>query len=272
MLSIIVSHYKSPILLKLCLQSIKENVTFSDYEIIVADSEAQSNTREMLEDYFKTWLSEQAKEGQIRYLPFAENLGYAKIVNRAIKRARGEYFLVINADIIVLKHATKRLMDYLKENPDVGVVAPSLLTFSNQGQISAFHHPNLKAFLARRTVLGKTEWGKRVLTQFQIPISDKEAQEVDWVQGSAMMVKKDAVNKVGLLDERFFMYLEDADWCRRFWKNDYRVVYLPFAQMSHYYHRKSKRWGQLLDPFLNKATRWHIRSAFKYFWKWRGTA
>ena len=83
------------------------------------------------------------------------------------------------------------------------------------------------------------------------------------------MIRKKALEKVGLLDEEFFMYFEDADWCRRFWHNGYKVVYLPKAKMAHYYHRSSKKWGAFLDVFLNKYARTHIISALKYFWKYR---
>jgi GT2 family glycosyltransferase len=94
-------------------------------------------------------------------------------------------------------------------------------------------------------------------------------REVDWVQGSAMFVKKEIIDKIGLMDEKFFMYFEDADWCRRFRKAGYKVVYFPEAQMSHYYHRASKKWGFLLDVLFNKYTRIHILSGIKYFSKWK---
>jgi len=71
-----------------------------------------------------------------------------------------------------------------------------------------------------------------------------------------------------ILKIRFFMYFEDADWCRRFWKEGYKVIYLPSAKMAHYYHRASKKWGAVLDLFLNKYARTHIISAFKYFFKY----
>jgi len=84
-----------------------------------------------------------------------------------------------------------------------------------------------------------------------------------------MFVRKKAIDKVGLMDERYFMYLEDTDWCRRFWQNNYEVIYLPSAKMSHYYYRVSKKWNSFLDVLFNKYARIHLISAFKYFWKWR---
>jgi len=118
--------------------------------------------------------------------------------------------------------------------------------------------------------LGKLNWGKNKIEQFLIfSGNDNHSYPVDWLQGSAMLVRKAAIEKAGLLDESFFMYLEDADWCRRFWQNGFEVVYLSTAQMAHYYYRTSQKWGGLLDLFLNKYARMHLMSAFKYFWKWR---
>lgn len=142
-------------------------------------------------------------------------------------------------------------------------------TFTGNIQISCFNNPVPGAILARRTLLGKFKKGKKLLDKFLIRDWDRKSiREIDWVQGSAIMVKKEAIEKVGLLDERFFMYFEDADWCRRFRQNAYKVVYYPDAQMVHYYHRSSKKWGSLLDIILNKYTRTHIISAFKYFTKY----
>jgi hypothetical protein len=261
MLSIIITHHRTPVLLKLCLKSIKENIGQLDHEIIVVDSQTEPTTKDLIEEQFP----------QARFILFSKNVGYAKIVNAGLKTSQGEYILILNADIIVLKDALNRLLGFIQNHPQVGIVGPQLLTFDNQFQNSCFRFPSIGAFLARRTFLGKLNWGKKKLNQFLIEVgNDSSPKTVDWLQGSAMLVRREAIEKVGLLDERFFMYLEDADWCRRFWQNGYQVVYLPTAQMSHYYYRTSKKWGGFLDALLNKYTRRHLISAVKYFWKWRG--
>ncbi|MFH1671753.1 MAG: glycosyltransferase family 2 protein [Candidatus Portnoybacteria bacterium] len=262
MLSIIITHYQSPTLLKLCLESIKKNIGDLEYELIVLDSQAEEDTRDLIKEYFP----------QARYIPFLKNItNYAKLVNIGLKKAKGEYILILNHDIIILNDAIIKLLNYIKENSQVGIVGPRLLTFSNQAQESCFRFPNIGAVIARRTLLRKFNWGKERLSDFLIKDKDfSSPQPVDWMQGSAMLVRKEAIKKVGLWDERFVRYFEDTDWCRRFWQNNYQVVLLPQAQVSHYYGRHSKKWGPFLDPFLNKYTRMHLISAFKYFLKWRG--
>ena len=253
-LSIVVTHYNTPELLDLCIKSIKDNVENLKYEIIVVDGESKEKTREFINE----------KYPDIKLIPIEKNVGYSKIVNVGLREAIGEYVLILNADIIVLNNAVAEMVNFLDEHKKVGIVGSQLLDFTNNIQASCFTNPNLKAIVARRTFLGKTAWGKKVLDKFMIGDWDRNSlKKVDWVQGSAMMVRKKGIDKVGLFDERFFMYFEDADWCRRFWQNGYEVVYLPSAKMSHYYHRSSKKFGIIIDIILNKYTRTHIISALK---------
>lgn len=260
-LSIIITHHKTPELLDLCLKSIRENIDNITHEIIIVDSEFEEKTRKFIKE----------KYPGIKIIPFKKNLGYSKIVNAGLKETKGNYILILNADIIVLNDAILKMLEFMKENPKIGILAPQLIDFTGNIQISCFAEPTIKAILARRTFFGKLRRGKEALNKFLISDWDRKSiKEVDWVQGSAILAKKQAVDKIGLFDERFFMYFEDADWCRRFWKNGYKIVYYPLAQMAHYYHRSSKRWGVILDIFLNKYTRTHIISALKYFIKYHG--
>jgi GT2 family glycosyltransferase len=262
MLSIIITHHRTPVLLKLCLKSIKENIGDVEHEIIVVDSQSKPTYQDLAEEI----------SPQVKFIPFSKNVGYAKLVNKGIQSLKGEYVLILNADILVLKDSISRMIEYIQNNPQVGIVAPQLLTFNNQPQVSCFRFPSIGAILARRTFLGRLNWGKKKINQFLMTGEDfSSSKKVDWVQGSAMLIRKKAIDKVGLIDERFFMYLEDTDWCRRFWQNGYQIVYLPSAQMSHYYYRVSKKWGGFLDALFNRYTRIHLISAIKYFWKWRKT-
>lgn len=262
MLSIIITHHKTPELLDLCLSSIKKTAKNIRKELIVVDSEFEERTEGLIRERYP----------EVKFVPFKKNLGYSKIVNVGLKKAKGDYILILNADIIILEGSISRMLKYMKNHPGVGILAPQLLDFTNNVQISCFSKPSLGAILARRTFLGKLKWGKKVLNRFTISNWDRKSiKEVDWVQGSAMMVCKKAVKKVGPWDERFFIYFEDTDWCRRFWQKGYKVVYLPSAKFAHYYHRTSKKWGAFLDVFLNKYTRIHLISALKYFWKYRNS-
>lgn len=260
MLSIIITHHNTPELLDLCLNSIKRTVKNIKKEIIVVDSEAKEKTEGLIRE----------KYPEVKFIPFKKNLGYSKIVNAGLKQARGDYILILNADIIVLERSVSEMLKYIKNHPKVGIVGPQLVDFTGNVQVSCFSFPSLGAILARRTFWGRTKKGKKLLDKFIMKDSDiRIPRKVNWLQGSAMIIRKKAIEKVGLWDERFFAYFEDTDFCHRFWQKGYSVIYLPTAKMVHYYHRMSKKRGVFLDIFFNKYTRIHIISALKYFWKYR---
>lgn len=264
--SIIVNHYRTPEILKICLRSIKENLQDADFswEIIVTDSATIEKTEEMMEEEFS----------EIIFIPAKENIGFGKSINIAIKKAKGEYFFIVNADIIINEEkAIKKLLDYIEDDKSVGMVGPKLLNVNNTIQQSCFRFYTPLTVICRRTFLGKTFLGKKVLNKFlmeDIFKGDKvtEPIPVDWLMGSAMMVRKSDLEKVGVFDESFFMYFEDVDWARRFWENGLKVIYFPNTKMYHYHFQSSKK-KSLLGSFLNKYARIHIKSALKYFVKYK---
>lgn len=155
-LSIIITHFKTPELLHLCIDSIKKTIKNIDYEIIIVDSGTEKKTEYLIKENWP----------EIQFIFFKKNLGYSKIVNRGIKKTNGKYILILNADIIVLDDAIYKMLEFIEKNPDIGILAPQLLDFTNNIQISCFSKPTIKAILARRTFLGKTKWGKRVIKEF----------------------------------------------------------------------------------------------------------
>ena len=86
--------------------------------------------------------------------------------------------------------------------------------------------------------------------------------------GSAIMVSRKALDAVGLMDEKFFLYMSDVDWAKRFWENGFKVIYYPQSEMYHYHKRESKGHFSLLDIFMNKQSRLHITDALRYFRKY----
>ncbi len=261
-LSVVISHYQTPPILKLCLKYLFENLpTNWEKEIIVADSEAQEETKNMLTELYPS----------VILLSFKENVGFGRSVNAGIRKAQGKYILILNADIIIHKKETLPLMlEYLVNHSDVGIVGPQLLNFDGSPQNSCFKFYTPLVVICRRTILGKTSWGKKIVDNFLMKnISKSQSLEVDWLMGSSLLTRRSAVKKVGLFDEGFFMYFEDVDWCRRFWRAGYKVVYCPLAQMYHYHMQASNKGKGIFDVFISKYTRIHLASALKYFWKWK---
>jgi N-acetylglucosaminyl-diphospho-decaprenol L-rhamnosyltransferase len=260
-LTIAINSYKNPELLKLCLDSIKKNVKKLDYEIIVADSETEEGTEMMMrEDY-----------PEIKFFPFKENVGFQAMLNKGIEASASDYILFLNSDILVTENSVEKLLDFIKKNPEVGIAAPQLLNFNQTFQDSCFRFYKPITIVYRRTFLKNFNFAKKHLDWFLMKDYDhQKPKEVDWVMGSAMLVSKKAIEKVGKMDPRFFLYMEDVDWCRRFWEKGYKVIYYPYSRMLHYHGKGSAKGGFFYSLFLNKLTWIHIVSAIKYFKKYWG--
>jgi GT2 family glycosyltransferase len=260
-LSIIITSYKNPELLKLCLTSIRKNYTGTDYELIVADSATEEATEIMMREEFP----------EVIFIPSKENIGFGGTVRNGYAKSNGKFILILNGDILIKREAIEILLEYIRNNPAAGIVGPQLIGFNEKFQPSCFRFYTPLTVLYRRTFLGKMAFAKKHLANFLMQDFDyKSIRAVGWIMGSALMTKREAIDKVGLMDPQFKMYFEDTDWCRRFWENNYRVIYNPNAKIYHY-HGKGSSGKSILKTLASNRLAWiHIASALKYFKKYAG--
>jgi hypothetical protein len=259
-LSIIIVNYKTPSLLKQCIKSIYKNAPSFSYDIIVVDNDSQDGSAEMIEDDFE----------DVILIAHNENLGFPKAVNRAIKKSKSKYILLLNPDITVLKDSLDKMVEFMDRNESVAVLGPKLINPNGSIQHSCFKwFTSPRVVLYRRTPFGRLTGKKKLIDDFlMVDWDHSKGREVAWILGSCMMVRRSAIDQVGLMDERFFMYMEDVDWCRRFWQKGWKVYYYPNVEMVHYYARASASESSLFLSMFNKQTRIHIKSAVKYFLKY----
>lgn len=240
--------------------SVKECLASLDYEVFVMDAQSSEDTEFITREFFS----------EFSFISFKKNIGFRALVNEGLKIIKGKYVLILNSDIILKENAVQKMIEYLNMHQEAGMVGPQLLNLDNSIQDSCLRFFGPLTILARRTIFGRTSWGKRLVARFQMRDYDhQQPREVDWLLGSSMLVRSDAIEKVGPMDSRFFMYFEDVDWCRRFWQAGFKIVYLPQAKIYHYHLRVSKKTGGIKDLFINKYTWIHIVSAIKYFLKYR---
>ena len=261
MLSIIIINFKNPALLRLCLKSL-DRVLDQNFkkEIIVVDVESSAETRNVISEEFR----------EVKLVQFKDNIGFTRGVNEGIKSSSGDFFLILNPDIIPLKNSIESLYTYIESHPGVGLVGPRLLNFNGSPQYSCFRFPSPLTILYRRTFLGHLPFGKKALRHFLMQDTNLDnTQEVDWLMGSAVMGHKKYLDKVGYMDENLFLYMNDVDWPRSFWENGYTVVYFPKASMYHYHKRESKGMFGIFDVLFKKESRWHVEDALKYFKKYK---
>ncbi|HHX58386.1 MAG TPA: glycosyltransferase family 2 protein [Candidatus Moranbacteria bacterium] len=264
-LSIIITSYRQPEILKLAIESIKSNIGEISYEILSVDGGTQEKTTDLMREEFP----------EVRFFPHVENVGLEPLINKGLKEARGEFLLVMNADIIFKDDSFRSMLDYLKLHPDVGLLGPKLINFDGTFQQSCFRFYTPWTILYRRTFLGKFSFAKKHLAKFEMKSQLKKEKpiEVDWLMGSILMTSRKVVQKVGFMNLGGFMYMEDVDWCWSMWKNGYKVIYYPFAKVYHYHGKQSGNKGFLgvtSSLLFNRYTRHHTVSAFKFFKKhWR---
>jgi GT2 family glycosyltransferase len=259
MTSIAIINYQNPPLLRLCLLSLKRILSSNfKHEIIVVDISTTPETRNVVKEF-----------PQIKLVSFKDNIGYTKGVNSAIKISAGDYILILNPDVVPLLRSIEELVSFLATNTNVGLIGPRLLNFDGSSQESCFRYYTPLIILCRRSLLGKTFFGKKILENFTMKDKDlNQPTAVDWLMGSAIMTSRKALEKVGLMDERFFLYMSDVDWAKRFWENGFKVIYYPYSQMYHYHQRESKGQFGILDILFNKQSRIHLIDAIKYFKKY----
>jgi len=257
-LSIVILNYKNRGLVKQCVKTIGLAAPKSSHEIIVVDNASEDGTGEMLASRFP----------HVTFVASPVNGGYASGNNLGIAASSGRYVLVLNPDITVRPGAIDAMVDFMDRNRDIGVLGPRLVHPDGSLDESCFRFPTPAIPVYRRTPLGRTAFGRQALGRYVMDDFDRTAtRDVDWLLGAALMVRREALAKVGPLDERYFLYFEDTDWCRRFLEAGWRVTYFAGATMVHYHDRLSARGSWITSP-LRASTRIHIASAFKYFRKW----
>lgn len=258
-ISIVILNYKQKGFVLNCLKSINEaDWSGLKYEVIVADNNSDDSLGEIL-----AW-----QNPEVKFIQNGANLGMGAGNNRGIKKAVGDYVVIMNPDTLAQRDTFKKLFDYMEANKEVGVVGPMQLNPDQSIQDSCYRWHGLLTPLYRRTPLGNFAFAKKDLDNYLMNDFDHQSiREVDWLLGSFLFCRKSALDEVGYFNDSYFMYFEDTDLCRRFWKKGYKVVYNPNVKIIHNHTRQSAQiaWYKF---FTNKATRWHIASWLRYFRKW----
>lgn len=258
-LSIIILNYKQSGLVKYCLKRLMALNLQIEKEIIVVDNNSGDNIKEMLLSRFLS----------VKFIAAAKNKGYAAGNNLGIQAATGKYILILNPDMAIEEQGIMRLYDFMEERADCGICGPKTFNPDGSLQHTCLKFPDWKLPFFRRTFLANTNAGKKWNDYYQMADWDHQSNmSVDWLFGSCLMARRQALEKTGILDERYFLYMEDLDWCRRFWKNKWEVWYISEAKAIHFHQRMSAESG-LWQMLFSKTARTHFTSWLKYYIKFR---
>lgn len=231
-ISVIIVSYNTKNLTLDCIRSIEKEGSNLNKEIIVIDNDSKDGSVSVLRKIQVPYLRRQANI-KFQLIINKSNTGFSKANNQGIKIAKGKYILLLNSDTKVKKGALDELVKFAKLTPDAGVVAARLLNPDGSIQASCFHFPTIKnAFLEY--------WlGKKGLFDKYAPLGNKPTT-VDASVAAAFLITPKALSYVPHLDERYFFYMEDLDYCRQIWKAGLKVYYLPSSEVYHYHGASGK--------------------------------
>lgn len=234
-ISVIIVSWNVGELLRRCLASIYTSRAATptlELEVLVVDNASTDGTVAMVRSEFP----------EVRLVVNSTNLGFAAANNQGMRLAEGNYVMLLNPDTEVRGDAIGRMASYLDERPRVGMVGPKLLNSDGTIQSSRRRFPTLATAFVESTVLQRYVPKSPVLRRYYfLDRPDNSTQEVDWLVGACLMVRREVIQQVGMLDESFFMYSEELDWCYRIGKAGWSIVYLPQAEVVHHYGQSSEK-------------------------------
>jgi len=245
-LSIVIVNWNVRDLLRRCLQSLNPKFQWANgqnhigsfvighltIEIIVVDNASTDGSVEMVRQEFPG----------VKLIASETNLGYTGGNNLGIKSSQGRYVLLLNPDTEVVGDALSKMVAYMDAHPTVGALGPQLLNSDGSIQSSRRRFPTLSTAFVESTVIQQWWPDNRILRRYYVHDQPDDAiSEVDWVTGACILLRREAVEQVGLLDDEFFMYSEELDWCRRAHDAGWKVIYLPTAQVIHHEGKSSEQ-------------------------------
>lgn len=213
-LSIIIVNWKTTEFLNRCINSIYINTKKINFEIIVIDNESNNDTDDILKYH-----------PEIILIKNPENLGYAKGCNQGIKISNGKYILLLNPDTVILNNALEKLISFADKTPSAGIFGPKLINKDGSLQLSCCIFPKV--------------FSKSYMLKIENTITN-----VDWLVGACSLIRREVINDVGYLDEDFFMYGEDMDFCYRTKKRGWNCLFYPLSEVLHIGNVSGdKKWG-----------------------------
>jgi len=234
-LSVVIVNWNTREILRDCLVSVEAHLKSVSHEIVVVDNASSDGSAEMVSAQFP----------QVHLIRNAENVGFARANNQAMKMARGDWFLLLNSDTLMTDDSVARLFSRVRLEPHLGVAHCRLMLPDGRLQHSTYRFPSLKLALFEDLgfykVLPASRRGDVLLAGYW---QHDEERDVDWVSGAFMLLPREVFKKTGGFSEAYFMYGEDMEWAYRIREAGWRIRYYPDASITHLDHSSSAlRWG-----------------------------
>ena len=246
-ISFVIVNWNTRTLLLNCLTSIRDTVQGFTYEVFVVDNGSADGSQQAVREQFGA---------MVQLIENAENRGFARANNQAIKRATGRYVILLNSDTVLRENTVSGLVQFLDDNPDTAMAGPRMVGADGKAHNSFDNFPTLATELLNKSLL-------RLF--FPARYAGKAAQaaepfEVDSLIGACIAIRFTAIRRVGMFDEDYFFFLEETDWCLRMRRAGFRIHHLPQVEIVHVQGQSKK---------LRPALSWieYYRSLYLFFKK-----
>lgn len=251
-ISLIVVHRNGEDLIRACLASLPAACRGITWEAIVVDNGSNDASTKLVREEFP----------ETRLIENKINNGFTKANNQGLKIARGRYLVLLNNDTVSHEDAFAHAVAALDKRPEIGVAGLKLLNPDGTRQMSCRRFPSFQqALFNRYSILTRLFPNNPYSAGYLMTdLEEDEIRDVDWVSGACLVIRREVHERIGGLDERFFMYSEDVDYCLRVWQAGWHVTYLPVATIVHYIGQTSSKF-----PFMPIFER--HRSMYLYYKK-----
>jgi GT2 family glycosyltransferase len=239
-LSILIISWNTRTITRNCLLSVREGLGEFPAEIILVDNDSSDGSAEMVAEEFP----------EVQLIRNPKNVGFAAANNQAMEIATGEFFLLLNSDTLVLDNVLQQSVAYLESNPKVGIMGCRVLNHDKTLQVSCSRYPsflNLLLMTAGLDRLSKPRWFQR----YRFPLaSPNQQQSVDTISGCFLMIRSSTAEQVGFMDDGFFFFGEETDWCRRVKISGWDIRYAPVGEIVHLGGQSAKKLDGRRDILL----------------------
>ncbi|MEP2530370.1 glycosyltransferase family 2 protein [Shimia sp.] len=246
-LSIVIVNWNTEDLLRDCLRTVEAGIGDLRAEVLVVDNGSCDGSVAMVQQEFP-W---------VMLIEAGENLGFASGNNVALRRATGRHVMLLNTDTLLHGDVLTDSVAWLDQHPWVGVMGPRVLNTDGSVQASCSAFPSLGNLTMQTLGLTKfAHWDRYRMTGW-----DRQTERnVDVISGAAMFVRRTAMEEVGLLDEAFFFYGEETDWCRRFKQTGWELVFSPIQAVTHFGNGSVRKLNHRRDVLMTQGTtRLHLK-------------
>lgn len=262
-LSVIILNYATPQLTIDCAESVLPELESLGAELVIVDNASPDDSRRRI----TLWRETLAPPDRVRVVLAEKNGGFASGVNLGIKACEAEFYGVLNSDTLVRPGAFAALIAAMRADAGIGILGPKITNADGAVQISRFRHPTPLGEFVEAT---GARLVYRLLRRHVVPIGPDEGAQAEWIGFPCVMLRREMIDDVGLLDEGYFMYFEDCDYCRRAAAKGWKIAQCLEAEVAHF-HGASSQIATIMRS-RKRLPAYYYASRARYFIAWYGRA